>query len=130
MSGQDEQENTRKPWDDEVLTDAAVELVVGFMRSADTDIIRPVDWWPRAKTALIVSAAVAETYPAMVSKFLGKIQVPAPRKETTQVIAAVGAQLTEWGPDAWERFRFLCERDALYIVAMAQVMNQQRKEKQ
>jgi len=124
MNGQEEQKNSV---DDNDLTNTAVELVVSLMKSADTEIIKPRDWWKRAKTALIVSSSVAETYNSMISKYLEKIQVAAPRIDTSEKIAEVGEYISSIGLSGWERFRFLCERDALYIIAMAQVLNQQLK---
>ena len=127
MSGLEKQNVTSNEWDDEILTNMAVDLVVALMKSADPEIIRPMDWWSRAKTALVVSASVAETYPAMISKYLSKIQVVATKAETSEIIATTRDCIASLGMEAWERFRFLCERDALYIVAMSQVQNQQRR---
>lgn len=121
MNGENEQKNT-----DDVLTDLAVNLVLGLMRSANPEIIRPVDWWPRAKKALVVSASIAESYPSMISKYLDKIQAPAPTAETSKVIVETQNTLSSLG-EVWERFRFLCERDALFIVAMAQAEKQLRR---
>jgi hypothetical protein len=46
-------------------------------------------------------------------------------------IRVIGEQIVDNG--WWQRFRFLCERDALYIVAMAQasrdIERQQRQNK-
>lgn len=121
MSGENEQLIL-----DDTLTDMAVNLVLGLMRSADTDVIHPFDWWPRAKTALVVSASIAESYASMISRFLEKIQVSAPTTETSKIVAETKNTLASLG-DVWERFRFLCERDALYIVAMAQATKQLRR---
>lgn len=121
MNGEEERRTT-----DDVLTDLAVNLVLGLMRSADHEVIRPVDWWPRAKTALVVSASIAESYPSMISRYLEKIQALAPTAETSKIVAETKNTLASLG-DVWERFRFLCERDALYIVAMAQAEKQLRR---
>lgn len=113
---------------EESITDLAVNFVVGMMRSASTEIIRPLDWWPRAKAALVVAASTAETYPAMVSRFLEKVQVSAATEPTCHVIDETRIAIDAFGETGFERFRFLCERDALYIVAMSQVANKRRKE--
>lgn len=120
MSGLDEQNTI-----DDKLTEIAVKLVLGLMRSANTETINPLDWWSRAKTALVVSASVCDRYAPMISRFLEKIQATASTMETAMVILEVERELEEL--KEWERFRFLCERDALYIVAMAQAEKQLRK---
>jgi hypothetical protein len=135
MNGQNEQATMPDSIDlDLVLTDLAVEWVRAAMRSVDSDVVKPLHWWERAKSSLITAAAVADTWPQMVSRQLSKLQVKATSEETSRAIETIGMQLTEFGEKAWLRFRTLCERDALYIVAMAQAESarkkQARKEKQ
>jgi len=109
---------------DDELTETAVHFVLAMMQSASTDTIRPIQWWERARAALETSAAVAESWPQMVSKFAQKIQVIALRGKTSHKVASLGPLI---GDDGWERFRSLCQRDALYIVAMAQAKRDELK---
>lgn len=111
---------------DEALTDLAVEFVIGMLRSASTDRIRPVDWWPRAKAALVVAASVAETWAQFVSRMGRKLQIDATHYATSDVIEVIGSRLRETG--SFERFRYLCQRDALYVVAMAQAKRAEQRD--
>jgi predicted nicotinamide N-methyase len=113
---------------DLVLTDIAVAWVRAAMRSVDPAVVRPKDWWERARTSLVTAAAVADTWPQMVARHLGKLQVRATAAVTATAVEVLGAQLVELGEHAWPRFRALCERDALYIVAMAQAESARRKD--
>lgn len=106
------------------ITDIAVDFVLAMMSSASTDNIRPLDWWTRARSALETSASVAESWPQMVSKFGSKIQVDACRGKTSHALVTLKARLG----DGFGTFRALCQRDALYIVAMAQAKRDEQKE--
>lgn len=94
--------------------------MLAMMASVSTSDIRPLDWWPRAKSALEAAASGAETWSQMVSIAAGKLQVEALRLASSGAVCAIGRTLARRSAD-WERFRSLCERDAIYIVAMAQV---------
>lgn len=119
-----------KPPTDSELTDLATRLVLSMMRSASTDKIRPQDWWDRAKTALETSASVAEGFPQMVSRFAAKIQVEGSLSESTcKAISSLGETFQGFGrEETWERFRRLCERDAVYIVAIARATRQTERQ--
>jgi len=93
----------------------------------DSHVVKPKDWWERARTALVTAAAVADTWPQMVSRQLAKLQVRATAPQTAESVEIIGKQFVELGPAAWSRFRALCERDALYIVAMAQAASSKAK---
>ena len=124
MSGKNEQLTMPESVNlDAVLTDLAVEWLRAAMKSASTDTIDPRDWWERARTALVTAASTAETWPQMVARQLGKLQVKATVETTATAVRVLGEQLVELGPAAWPRFRVLCERDGLYIAAMAQALN-------
>lgn len=111
---------------DDKLSDLAVDLVIAMMGSASTSKIRPVDWWQRAKTALVVGASIAEAWPQMIARMGSKLQIDATTYATSEALQRIGETLR--GADAFERFRFLCERDALYIVAMAQAKRAEQRE--
>lgn len=128
MSGENERPAMPDSVDlDMVLTDIAVEWVRAAMRSVDSSVVKPKDWWERARTSLVTAAAVSDTWSQMVARQLGKLQVRATSKDTAESVQVIGAQLNELGGAAWPRFRVLCERDALYIVAMAQAQSAKAK---
>lgn len=111
---------------DEAMTDLAVRLVLTLMASASTDKIRALDWWSRAKSALVTAAAAAESWGHMVSKMAEKLQIDVLRLASSRSISSIGRALKR--SDEWVRFRTLCERDAVYIVAMAQVERDLQRE--
>ena len=110
---------------DDILTDLAVDLVLTMMASASSENISGMDWWPRARSALETAADVADSYPQMISKMGAKLQIDAARNDTAKGISLLGDQLKT--VQAFERFRALCRRDALYIVAMAQAKRDEQK---
>lgn len=125
MTGREEQASVDN---DAILVDLAVSWVKAVMRSVDSNVVKPRDWWERAKTSLTTAAAVADNWPQMVSHHMRKLQVSAVSPDTAIAVEVMGAQLTELGSEAWPRFRALCERDALYIVAMAQAESARKKQ--
>jgi len=111
------------PLSDDDLTDIAEALVLAVMRSASTDTIRAIDWWPRARSALQVAAAQAESWPHMISKMGQKLQIEAFQAMSSKTIAQIRVP-----NDAFPRFREICQRDSLFIVAMAQATRDRQKE--
>lgn len=113
--------------DDTHLHTLAVRLVLGVMRSASTEKIRPMDWWSRAQSALHSAAAMsARSFGQMTSVMGRKLQIDTYNASSASVISSIGEQLTD--PDLYEAFRSLCERDALYVVAEAQARRQIERE--
>ena len=110
---------------DEELTTAAIDFVLAMMASASTSNIKPLDWWERARTALETSAAVAESWPQMVSKYGAKVQVIALKSKTAHEIARLGQVVSK--NEDFERLRYLAQRDALFITAMAQVTRDEQR---
>lgn len=96
--------------------DRAVALVLAMMSSASTERIRPVDWWVRAKSALETAAASCHDYASLVSIMGRKLQIEATTAATAAALARIDAEVRR----DFERFRRVCERQALYIVALAQ----------
>lgn len=96
--------------------DYGAALVLAMMASASTERIRPVDWWTRAKSALETAAASCQDYPSLVSIMGRKLQIDATTKESSAELARIEAAVRL----EFERFRRVCERQALYIVALAQ----------
>ncbi len=109
--------------DDEKLTDLAIDLVLSMMASASTDKINPLAWWPRAKSALETAADVAESWQHMVSKMADKLQLDATTLATATSLKTNGEQIGS----SFERFRRLCRRDAIFIVAMAQATREEQR---
>ena len=130
-----EQHSEQDTRDDELI-DAAVDLVLAMAASASTDVIRPVDWWPRQRVsahasqvgrlraALEVAAAEAESLPHMVSRMSAKLQIQALHSASSRSIVVITGAVA----GDWPRFRELAQRDAIYITAMAQVERDKRRE--
>ena len=112
---------------DDGLEDFAIRFVLAMLRSADPEIIGPRNWWERARTALETSAACAESWSQMVSRCGVKLQVRQTTAGTSSEIKALGEALDD--PAVFERFRYLSQRDALYIVAMARARRDEEKER-
>ena len=100
-----------------------VRLVLAVMRSASTEKIRPVDWWTRAQSALHSASAMSQSYGQMVSIMGHKLQIATFQRNSAIEISSIGVSIEDF-----ERFRFECERDALYIVAEAQARRQLERE--
>jgi len=113
---------------DEQLTDLAVDLILAMMRSVPQDTIRALDWWPRARAAMVSAANRAETVGRFTSEMARKLQIPAVTNDTANYLSSLSEALVERA--TFKRFRHLCRRDAVYIVAMAQAKrDEQRKSK-
>ena len=111
--------------EDDKLTDLAVDLVLAMMQSASTDKIGALDWWPRARTAIETAADVASSWPHLISKMAAKLQIDATQTGSAKAISFLGDELSEG--KAFDRFRALCRRDAVFIVAMAQAKRDEQK---
>lgn len=114
-----------EPWLDSELISFAIDFVLAMMRSASTRTIDPRHWWERAKSALETGAACAETFGQMVSKMGAKLEIESPLGTTASSISSLAERLAD--PPDFEAFRSICERDALFIVAMARAKNDERK---
>lgn len=113
--------------DTELMT-RAVALVLAMMRSASTDRVDPRKWWERAKTALETGAAVAGSFPELVSVMARKLEIEATTNATADTVASLSVAVG--GEDDFEAFRALCERDAVYVVAMAQAQREEERQEQ
>jgi|SRR5688572_1816096 len=103
---------------DESRMELGIQLVLAMMRSASTDKIRPIDWWTRARSALETAAATADSFAQLVAVMGRKLQIDATAESTSKEISSLAETLTASGD--FERFRHLCETQALYVVAIAQ----------
>lgn len=107
------------------LEDLAAEFLLAMLASADTDVIQPKQWWERGRTALETAAAQASTFGQMVSACGKKLQLETLTAASADRVAAVQSELgTDERFAEWQR---ICERDALYIAAVARIRRQQEK---
>ena len=104
----------------EHLTEWAIRLTLAVMGSATTERISPIDWWPRAKSALETAAQSSDHFSGMASTMGRKLQIDAYQERSAAELVALA---TEIGPD-FDAFARHCTAEALVIVAFA---SQQRK---
>lgn len=104
----------------------AVDLTLALMASASTDRISPRDWWDRATSALTTAAARASSLPHMVSVMARKLTIDSLRSHSAEAINLLSSELSE--PRTFETFRALCERDAIFVVAIARQRRQEARE--
>lgn len=112
-----------KPPSDESLEQVAARFVLAMMSSVDHDRINPRDWWDRAKSALETSAACAESFPQMVSRAGAKLQIASLSAKSGVDLAKIEVRVA----GDWESFRSICERDALYLVALARLERDEKR---
>ena len=113
---------------EEMINEMGIALVLTMMASAPHDKIKALDWWPRAKSALETAADAASCWPQMISKMAAKLQIDATSIATAKQISLIGEQV---GTGAmFERFRSICRRDAVFIVAMSQARRDEQKQQQ
>jgi hypothetical protein len=104
----------------------AVGLVTTVMRSVSAEKVRPVDWWVRAQSALKTASSMSRNFPQMISIMGRKLQIDAFTKESAVALMEIANSL----PDVeFESFRYLCERDGLFIVAEAQAQKAMNAER-
>lgn len=107
------------------LNELAIEAVLAVMASASTDKIKPIDWWTRARTALETSASVAETWTEMAAKLADKLEIEAFTESSSHRLVFLANGIAE---APFSAFRAHCERNAVYVVAMAQVRRSIQRE--
>jgi hypothetical protein len=111
---------------EELINEMGISLVLTMMASVPHDKIKALDWWPRAKSALETAADAASCWPQMVSKMASKLQIDATTIATAKEISLIGEQV---GTGAmFERFRSICRRDAVFIVAMSQARRDEQRQ--
>jgi len=117
---------TGRGFSDDQLSQQATSLVLAMMASATTEKISPLDWWPRAKAALLSACARSQTWGELVTEMARKLQVETLRAESSRAICSLAL-----GPADLRAFKRIVKSEAVYIVAEAQVIReQQREEKQ
>ncbi len=110
--------------DHDSMMRTGVALVQTMMRSASIEKIRPIDWWTRARTALEGAARSSDHFSAMASAMARKLQIDVARTDTATDLAFLADEVA----GSFPAFRRFVEREALYIVAMAQADSKARKE--
>lgn len=108
-----------------ILADLAVEFVNAILDSVDTAVIKPMDFWERAKTALETGAAISTTWATCVSKTGRKLQISTLTKSSGETVTRIGIALGD--PAAFAAFRRLIARDGIYLIAMARVARDTRR---
>lgn len=107
--------------------DAAVQFLDALLTSASTDVVSPKDWWPRATAAIEAAAGSAEDFGAFTAKAAKKMQVESYSGTSSATIANLTVTLGE--PTAFEEFRALCQRDAIYIAALVRAQRDANRKK-
>lgn len=115
------------PLDEETATAIAVQLILTMMSSVPRNTIDPRRWWTRAKSALSTSAERSYSWGQMVSTMAESLQIPVLRKRSAKAISLIGRAVNS-DSAAFESFRALAERDAVFLVAMAQAERDRQRE--
>lgn len=105
--------------------EAGARLILSVLSSVPHGSISPLRWWERAKSALMTAAERTYDWPAMVSAICDSLGVGTLRKNAARSISSLGEEWAE--TDAFERLRSRCERDAVYIVALARMSRDEQK---
>lgn len=114
-----------KNYSDAELIDLATRFVSAILGSVPRGVIDPRKWWGRAESALNVASSGAESWPHMVSEAAKRLQVPVLTDRSCKTIYSLGLEMDV---RTFERFRYLCERDTIYIIAMTRIMRDEEKE--
>ena len=100
---------------DEYLVTRAKDLLLTLMSNASTDKINPMDWWPRAKSALVKGSARANSWGELVEAMCRSLQIHVLRNDSASSISSMaidGAHL--------RAFKRVVRTQGIYIVAEAQ----------
>lgn len=92
-------------------------LVMAMRRAIqEADVIDPLQRWTRLRSALETAAAAAQDWPQMVSEMGRKLQLHV-------LPPHVASSVCSMAPDVahnWQSLREVCEREGLYVIALAQ----------
>lgn len=109
---------------EERLLCLATDLLLAVMDSVSREKVRPQDWWTRARSALETAAGFAEGFSHLISVMCQKLQIDALRRQSSSCLCSIEQQLA----GEVDEFLRLLERDAVYIVARAQVRRQEERD--
>lgn len=104
-----------------------IRLVLAMMASADRKKIRAMDWWGRAKSALETAASRADSWAELVAVMGEKLQIEVLRESSASSISLAGQEIAREGVE-WETLRRKAEREALFIVSLAQLERASQRE--
>jgi hypothetical protein len=103
----------------------ARDLILVVMSNASTDKIPPMDWWPRAKAALVAGAARGRSWGQMVNVMCSKLQIETLRNDSASLVCSMsidGSHLRD--------FKRVVMDLGTYIVAEAQAERERQREAQ
>ena len=100
----------------------AIQLIKAISSSMDSDRVDPRKWWQRLRTALERASRTGRSWSHMVSVMAKQCQIDALKPGSANSICSLEQPAADAG--LFERFRRVCERDALYLVAMAEAERQ------
>ena len=104
---------------DQESIDLCTDLALAVMSSASTDKIKPIDWWPRLRSALESAGSKAQHIGAFIAEMARKLSIDgALNASTIDQLAPV----IERCQDAaiFQQIRKTASRSAIYVTAMAQ----------
>ena len=99
----------------------AIDLVRA-MSASMSEKIRRIEWWSRLKSALETSAQSADSFGSLVSTMAARLQIDVTTIEAGERIADLANRV-----DDVPAFIRYCDREAMYIVALAQAEAKQRR---
>lgn len=103
-----------------------VKFLDAVLSSMSTDQISPKDWWTRAASGLEAAAASADDFAQMTSKAAKKLQIDAYNESSSVNISELNSEF-ENDFEAFQAFRSVCQRDAIYITAIARAERTAKK---
>ena len=108
----------------DTLDRITVDLIFA-LRDSLTDVSRLDFWSGRATTAIETAAAGSETWEQAVTTAARKLQIDTLTNESSKTIIALSSELVQH----YEEWAAHVSRNIVYIVALANVMRDQKKAK-
>lgn len=112
--------------DHATLIGYAVDLINALLDDTDTDTVGVANFWDRARTAIETGAASGTEFSETVSTAARKLQITwSFSPGTSATVARLAGDLAD--PAAFAAWRELCQRDAVYLTAIAKVARAERR---
>jgi len=108
----------------ETLDQITVDLIFA-LRDSLTDVSRLDFWSGRATTAIETAAAGSETWEQAVTTAARKLQIDTLTNESSKTVVALSSKIES----CYEEWAAHVSRNIVYIVALANVMREQKKTK-
>jgi hypothetical protein len=105
------------------LLRCAIDLLRAIGGSMSSEKIRRIEWWSRQQSALKAAAESADSFGSLVSVMGEKLQIDVATNSSALQVAELASRV-----DDVPAFIRYCEREALFIVAMAQAEAAERRE--